>query len=131
MTSDVALAHPDFAGLHFTGSTTVFKGLWRKTAEHIDSYRTYPRLVGETGGKDFVVAHPSADPDALVVALAGGRSSTRARSARPRHGRMCRARCGHACGTGSRISSARSPWATSPTSPTSWARSSTSVHGAG
>jgi 1-pyrroline-5-carboxylate dehydrogenase len=72
MASDVAMAHPEFAGLHFTGSTTVFKGLWRKAAANIDSLRTYPRLVGETGGKDFVLAHPSADVDGLVVALARG-----------------------------------------------------------
>ena len=72
MASDVALGHPDFAGLHFTGSTTVFKSLWRKAAQNIDTLKTYPRLVGETGGKDFVLAHPSADVDALVVALARG-----------------------------------------------------------
>ncbi|MBA2577401.1 MAG: L-glutamate gamma-semialdehyde dehydrogenase [Euzebyaceae bacterium] len=72
MVSDVAMAHRDFAGLHFTGSTTVFRGLWRKTAEHIDAYRNYPRIVGETGGKDFVLAHPSAGVDELVVALGRG-----------------------------------------------------------
>jgi 1-pyrroline-5-carboxylate dehydrogenase len=72
MASDVCLEHPQFAGLHFTGSTTVFKSLWRRAGEHIDSYRSYPRLVGETGGKDFVLAHPSADVDPLVVALARG-----------------------------------------------------------
>ncbi|MBA2528512.1 MAG: aldehyde dehydrogenase family protein, partial [Euzebyales bacterium] len=72
MVSEVAMAHPEFAGLHFTGSTTVFRGLWRRAAGHIDRLRSYPRLVGETGGKDFVVAHPSAQVDALVVALARG-----------------------------------------------------------
>ncbi|MBA3622103.1 MAG: L-glutamate gamma-semialdehyde dehydrogenase [Euzebyales bacterium] len=72
MTAEVAMAHERFAGLHFTGSTTVFKGLWRQAAERIDDYRSYPRLVGETGGKDFVLAHPSASTDALVVALARG-----------------------------------------------------------
>src|ERR687894_575822 len=70
--SAVALADPDFAGLHFTGSTTTFKKLWRTIADHLDSYRSYPRIVGETGGKDFVVAHPSADPNALTTALVRG-----------------------------------------------------------
>jgi 1-pyrroline-5-carboxylate dehydrogenase len=69
---DVASAHPDFAGLHFTGSTEVFKHIWRTVGERIDGYRGYPRLVGETGGKDFIVAHPSADADALVVAMGRG-----------------------------------------------------------
>ena len=70
--SDVALASPHLAGIHFTGSTGVFQGLWRQVGENIASYRGYPRIVGETGGKDFVVAHPSADPDALVAALVRG-----------------------------------------------------------
>ncbi|WP_158850025.1 L-glutamate gamma-semialdehyde dehydrogenase [Saccharothrix deserti] len=70
--SEVALADPNFAGLHFTGSTRTFKALWRTMADHLDTYRAYPRVVGETGGKDFVVAHPSADPDALVTALVRG-----------------------------------------------------------
>ena len=59
--SEVALADPDLAGIHFTGSTEVFQHLWRTVGENIARYRGYPRLVGETGGKDFVVAHPSAD----------------------------------------------------------------------
>ncbi|MGH4023752.1 MAG: L-glutamate gamma-semialdehyde dehydrogenase, partial [Pseudonocardiaceae bacterium] len=70
--SEVALADPDFAGLHFTGSTRTFKMLWRTIAEHLDGYRSYPRIVGETGGKDFVVAHGSADPAALTTALVRG-----------------------------------------------------------
>jgi 1-pyrroline-5-carboxylate dehydrogenase len=70
--SEVALVDPDFAGLHFTGSTTTFKKLWRTIADHLDSYRSYPRIVGETGGKDFVVAHPSADPSAVTTALVRG-----------------------------------------------------------
>ncbi|HVE96928.1 MAG TPA: L-glutamate gamma-semialdehyde dehydrogenase [Pseudonocardiaceae bacterium] len=70
--SEVALADPDFAGLHFTGSTTTFKKLWRTIGDHLDSYRSYPRIVGETGGKDFVVAHPSADPAAVMTALVRG-----------------------------------------------------------
>ena len=60
--SEVALAHPDLAGIHFTGSTPTFQHLWRTVGENIASYRSYPRIVGETGGKDFVVAHPSARP---------------------------------------------------------------------
>jgi 1-pyrroline-5-carboxylate dehydrogenase len=70
--SDVALSHPDFAGLHFTGSTAVFQGLWRRIGENLTSYRHYPRIVGETGGKDFILAHPSADPDVLRTAMIRG-----------------------------------------------------------
>lgn len=70
--SDVVLTDPDLAGIHFTGSTKVFQQLWRTVGEEIAHYRTYPRLVGETGGKDFVVAHPSADVDALHTALIRG-----------------------------------------------------------
>jgi 1-pyrroline-5-carboxylate dehydrogenase len=65
-------SHPDFAGIHFTGSTAVFNTIWRTIAANLDSYRSYPRIVGETGGKDFVIAHPSADPDVLVTALLRG-----------------------------------------------------------
>jgi 1-pyrroline-5-carboxylate dehydrogenase len=70
--SEVALAHPDLAGIHFTGSTPTFKSLWRTVAEHLDVYRGYPRIVGETGGKDFVLAHTSADLDVLRTALIRG-----------------------------------------------------------
>jgi len=70
--SDVALTHPYLAGIHFTGSTGTFQHLWRTVGQNIDAYRTYPRLVGETGGKDFVMAHPSADPDVLRIALLRG-----------------------------------------------------------
>jgi len=66
------LADPRLAGVHFTGSTSVFQSIWREVGNRIDRYRTYPRLVGETGGKNFVVAHPSADADALAVALVRG-----------------------------------------------------------
>jgi 1-pyrroline-5-carboxylate dehydrogenase len=69
---DPAIAHRDFAGLHFTGSTGVFNSMWRKVGENLPRYRGYPRLVGETGGKDFVFAHASADPVALAVALVRG-----------------------------------------------------------
>ncbi|MFC4000449.1 L-glutamate gamma-semialdehyde dehydrogenase [Prauserella oleivorans] len=70
--SEVALADPGFAGLHFTGSTATFKLLWRTIAANLDRYASYPRIVGETGGKDFVVAHSSANPDKLVTALVRG-----------------------------------------------------------
>jgi 1-pyrroline-5-carboxylate dehydrogenase len=70
--SEVALADPNFAGLHFTGSTKTFKALWRTIVDHLDSYRSYPRIVGETGGKDFVIVHPSADPAAVTTALVRG-----------------------------------------------------------
>ncbi len=66
------LASPDLAGIHFTGSTSVFNGMWRTVGENIDSYRSYPRIVGETGGKDFILAHPSADVDAVVAAIVRG-----------------------------------------------------------
>ena len=70
--SRVAIDHPDFAGLHFTGSSAVFRQLWRRIGENIETYRSYPRIVGETGGKDFVFVHPSADLDAVAVACVRG-----------------------------------------------------------
>jgi 1-pyrroline-5-carboxylate dehydrogenase len=70
--SEVILADPDLGGIHFTGSTRVFQYLFRTIGENIERYRSYPRLVGETGGKDFIIAHSSADPDALVTALVRG-----------------------------------------------------------
>ncbi|MGB8933222.1 MAG: L-glutamate gamma-semialdehyde dehydrogenase [Anaeromyxobacteraceae bacterium] len=69
---EAALASPDLAGLHFTGSTATFQGLWRTMAERLTRYRSYPRIVGETGGKDFVFVHPSADAEATAVALVRG-----------------------------------------------------------
>jgi 1-pyrroline-5-carboxylate dehydrogenase len=70
--SNAALSHRDFAGLHFTGSTTVFNLMWKQIGANANNYRTYPRIVGETGGKDFIVAHPSADVEALAVAIVRG-----------------------------------------------------------
>ncbi|XJF14145.1 L-glutamate gamma-semialdehyde dehydrogenase [Mycobacterium sp. AMU20-3851] len=70
--SEVALADPRLAGIHFTGSTATFQHLWREVGNHIDRYHTYPRLVGETGGKDFILAHPSAHPDVLRTAMIRG-----------------------------------------------------------
>jgi 1-pyrroline-5-carboxylate dehydrogenase len=69
---EVIFSHPDFAGLHFTGSTHVFQNLWKIIGNNINLYKTYPRIVGETGGKDFVLAHPSADADVVNVALLRG-----------------------------------------------------------
>jgi 1-pyrroline-5-carboxylate dehydrogenase len=70
--SKTALSRPEFAGLHFTGSTAVFQSLWKEAAANLQSYRAYPRLVGETGGKDFVFVDPSADLDSAIVALVRG-----------------------------------------------------------
>ncbi|HEX6736724.1 MAG TPA: L-glutamate gamma-semialdehyde dehydrogenase, partial [Vicinamibacteria bacterium] len=70
--SDVLLSHRDLAGVHFTGSTGVFNSMWKTIGENMSRYRSYPRIVGETGGKDFIVAHASADPGALAVAVARG-----------------------------------------------------------
>jgi 1-pyrroline-5-carboxylate dehydrogenase len=69
---DSAFKHPNFAGLHFTGSTAVFKHLWSEMSANLDGYRNYPRIVGETGGKDFIVAHPSADVGQFVTAVIRG-----------------------------------------------------------
>jgi 1-pyrroline-5-carboxylate dehydrogenase len=69
---DIVFNHKDFAGLHFTGSTSVFKNLWKTIGNNIDKYRSYPRIVGETGGKDFIVAHPSADPLAVATGISRG-----------------------------------------------------------
>ena len=69
---DIVLKHPDFAGIHFTGSTGVFNGMWKTVGDNIGNYKTYPRLVGETGGKDFVMVHPSANAAQVVTALTRG-----------------------------------------------------------
>jgi 1-pyrroline-5-carboxylate dehydrogenase len=69
---DVVFNHPEFAGLHFTGSTAVFKHLWKTIGMNIDKYKTYPRIVGETGGKDFIVAHPSAEPITVATGISRG-----------------------------------------------------------
>jgi 1-pyrroline-5-carboxylate dehydrogenase len=69
---DPVLASPHLAGIHFTGSTAVFNGMWRTVAQNLETYRNYPRIVGETGGKDFIVAHPSADVDAVATAIVRG-----------------------------------------------------------
>ncbi|SDQ30919.1 L-glutamate gamma-semialdehyde dehydrogenase [Flagellimonas zhangzhouensis] len=72
MISDTVLASPDFSGIHFTGSTHVFKALWKQIGNNIDKYKTYPRIVGETGGKDFIIAHPTAKPQQVATAITRG-----------------------------------------------------------
>ena len=72
MISNIALKHPEFSGLHFTGSTSVFRDLWKKIGNNISLYRDYPRIVGETGGKDFIFCHPTADIDASATAIIRG-----------------------------------------------------------
>ena len=72
LVTEMAMGHREFAGLHFTGSTGVFQSMWKRLGDNIQGYRSYPRLVGETGGKDFIVAHPSADVDAVRTAIVRG-----------------------------------------------------------
>ena len=72
MAGDIIFSHPDFAGIHFTGSTKVFQDIWQTIGANIPKYKTYPRIVGETGGKDFVLVHPSANIDVAVTALVRG-----------------------------------------------------------
>jgi len=91
---DPALAHRDFAGLHFTGSTPVFQAMWKTIGDNLPQYRSYPRIVGETGGKNFVFAHPSADVDAFVAAVVRGGFEYQ----------------GQKCSAGSRVYVPRSLW---------------------
>ncbi len=93
--TNVILDHPDFAGMHFTGSTDVFRAMWKRCGDNLARYKTYPRLVGETGGKDFIVAHPSADPRALATAIVRGGYEYQ----------------GQKCSAASRIYVAQSVWA--------------------
>ncbi len=72
MVTETILSHADFAGIHFTGSTQVFKSLWTQIGNNIQTYKTYPRIVGETGGKDFIISHPSADSKQVVTAIVRG-----------------------------------------------------------
>ena len=72
MITDTVLASPDFAGIHYTGSTFIFKEIWKKIGENIHNYKTYPRIVGETGGKDFIIAHPSANVKQVTTAITRG-----------------------------------------------------------
>ena len=123
---DAALASPHLAGVHFTGSTGVFNSMWKTIGSNVGDYRNYPRIVGETGGKDFIVAHPSAD-------VGRGRDGDRARLVRVPGaevlGRVARLRAveplAGAARAARRAGRRSSRWATSPTSRTSWAPSST------
>src|SRR5690606_31407056 len=72
MITDTVLASPDFAGIHFTGSTGVFKTIWKNIGNNIDIYKSYPRIVGETGGKDFIIAHPTSHPKQVATAISRG-----------------------------------------------------------
>jgi len=72
MITNTVLDSPDFSGIHFTGSTDVFKSLWKQIGNNIDKYKTYPRIVGETGGKDFIIAHPTANPQQVATAITRG-----------------------------------------------------------
>ena len=72
MITNTVLDSPDFSGIHFTGSTDVFKSLWKQIGNNIDNYKTYPRIVGETGGKDFIIAHPTANPQQVATAITRG-----------------------------------------------------------
>src|SRR5207244_10592064 len=81
--SNVALSHRDLAGVHFTGSTAVFNSMWQTIGTNMSRYASYPRIVGETGGKDFILAHPSADAQALAVAIARGAVESRGQRCSP------------------------------------------------
>src|SRR5690606_4968209 len=72
LVGDICFQHEDFAGVHFTGSTSVFQNMWKTIGQNISQYKSYPRIVGETGGKDFVMVHPSADPQAVIANLLRG-----------------------------------------------------------
>ena len=117
-----ALASQHLAGIHFTGSTPTFQTMWRTVGENIGQYKCYPRLVGETGGKDFVFAHRRPTRTRWWSASCAARSSTRVRSARPPAAPTSRSRCGPRSATSSWRRPRRSRWATRPTSRRSWAR---------
>lgn len=122
LAADVATRHERFAGLHFTGSTDVLRGLWRTVGERIDTFVNYPRIVGESGGKDFVVAHPSADVEPLVVALGRGAFEYQGQKCSAASRAYIPPACGPRCVTASPISPKASRWATSGICPRSWAR---------
>ena len=119
---DPALASPDLAGLHFTGSTATFQGMWRTIADNLGQYKTYPRIVGETGGKDFVFAHPSADVARWSPPWSAAPSSSRARSARRPPAPTSPGRSGPTSARGWRSRWVGSRWARRSTSATSWRR---------
>ena len=97
--SNILLDHPELAGVHFTGSTGVFQAIWQRVGQNLASYRSYPRLVGETGGKDFIVVHPRPIRRPWPWRRCAAPSSSRGRSVRRRAGCTCRSRCGPTCAT--------------------------------
>ncbi len=114
--SEVALNHPELAGIHFTGSTKTFQYLWKTVGNNIETYKSYPRLVGETGGKDFVVAHPSADRAILKTALTRGSFEFQGQKCSASSRATCRPPSGTtASRKPSRPRSTASPWVTSAT----------------
>ncbi len=119
--SGTAIAHPDFAGLSFTGSTQVFRGLWRSVGENMDAYRSFPRLVGETGGKNAVIVHPTADVDAVRTALVRASFEFQGRNAPLRRAPTSPARSGTGCATISSTRCASSRWGTRPGTRPTWA----------
>ena len=119
---DAALSNPELAGVHFTGSTGVFHSIWRTIGSGIDRYRNYPRIVGETGGKDFILAHPSADPEAVATAIVRGSFEYQGQKCSASSRLYCRRICGARSARRSSVTSPRSRWATPGTSRTSWAR---------
>ena len=92
--SNQLIDSPELAGIHFTGSTAVFNSMWKRVGENIARYWTYPRLVGETGGKDFIVVHPSADAQEVAVAIARGGFEYQGQKCRPRAASIFRSRSG-------------------------------------
>ena len=119
---DAALASPELAGIHFTGSTPVFQSMWKTVGDTIASYRNYPRIVGETAARTSSSPTPPPTSTRSRPRSCVARSSTRARSARPPRACTRRRACGPSCASGSRPRSPSSAWATSRTSPTSWGR---------
>ena len=117
-----AISHPSLAGIHFTGSTPTFHALWRRVADNLDHYRTYPRLVGETGGKDFVIAHDSASPEALLVGLLRGAFEYQGQKCSACPAPTSRAGCGRSRAVRWPPSARRFRWGTPPTSRSSWER---------
>ena len=124
---EVALKHPELGGVHFTGSTPTFQMMWKTVGENMANYRQYPRLVGETGGKDFIFAHPSADVDALAVGLVRGAFEFQGKSAPQHPVPLFRNHSGSRCASALKPWSSRSPLEMSATLATLWVQSSMSA----
>jgi 1-pyrroline-5-carboxylate dehydrogenase len=117
--TDELLSSPDFGGIHYTGSTEIFQLLWQTASNNLKNYRSYPRIVGETGGKDFIFVTDRRGPPASSHSSSAVHTSTRARSARPRPACSCRSRSGRSSVTPCSASCPRSRWAPRTTSGTS------------